>query len=403
VIAGARRGTRAALAAGTWVRLVVVATALLPAAPACAQGTPPRFAVPPPSASPAPPQARPGAPSRAKTVARRPKRGSSGAPGAPAKGEGPAVTGVPGSVSVAPEKARIGDRIRLTATYGAPGAWTAAPGEDLKPGAKLGPFRILASDASAPGALTLELSPDDTGALAVPAFELVFRDAGGVSVTVAVPSARVTVASVIAEGDSTAISDLKPPAVVPIPWPWTTLAILAGAVLLAAAATWRLALYLKRARAPKPQPEIALPPGMTPEAWAREELAKILAAGLLEPGRHREAHIAIADLVRRYLELRFRVPAMERTTEEIADEMPRALIDATIHRLTIGALSRCDRVKFAKHIPPREEVDETVAQVREILDRGAPAAVPATPEEGPRAAAPPGAPPAAVDAAGTAA
>ena len=94
---------------------------------------------------------------------------------------------------------------------------------------------------------------------------------------------------------------------------------------------------------------------------------------------------------------------MERTTEEIADEMPRALIDATIHRLTIGALSRCDRVKFAKHVPPREEVDETVAQVREILDRGAPAAVPATTEEGPSAAAPPGAPPAAVDAAGTAA
>ena len=354
-------------------------------------GTPPRLTVPQPSSTPAP--SPPPPPGRARAGAgNQPTREHDAALPAP-------VTGVPGEVQVTPERVRIGDRVRVMASYGAPGAWTAVPGDDLKAGGKLGPFRILASDGSHPGTLALDLGPDEVGALTIPAFPLVFRDAGGVTVTVAVPQARVMVASVIGEGDSTAIADLKPPAELPVPWPWATLAMLAAAVLLAAAATWWLARYLRRERAPRPQGEIALPPGMTPEAWAREELAKIVAAGLLEPGRHREAHIAIADLVRRYLELRFRLPAMERTTEEIGDEMPRALIDASIVRLTIGALSSCDRVKFAKHVPPREELDATLAEVREMLERGAPPAVSEPVSEGPPAAAPP----AAIDAAGTAA
>ena len=310
-----------------------------------------------------------------------------------------APSGVPGSVAVAPERVRIGDRIRLTASYGAPGSWTAVPGEDLAPGQKLGPFRILASDAPAPGTLVLELGPDESGELTVPAFSTTFRDAAGTTVAVAIPAARVSVASVLGEGDSTAIADLKPPAEIPVPWPWATLVLIAAAVLAAAGATWALARYLKRERAPKPQPEVALPPGVTPEAWAREELEKIVAAGLLEPGRHREAHIALADLVRRYLELRFRLPAMERTTEEITDEMPKALIEASIVRLTAAALSRCDRVKFAKHVPVSEEVEGTVGMIREILDRGAPPVAPETMPMGPPSAEPP----AAVDAAGTAA
>jgi len=232
-----------------------------------------------------------------------------------------------------------------------------------------------------------------------PTFSVAFRDGGGASTTVVIPAARVSVASVLGEGDSTAIADLKPPAELPVPWPWLTLILLGLGVLAGAAATWALARYLRRERAPRPAPEMALPPGVTAEAWAREELERILGAGLLEPGRHREAHSAFADLVRRYLELRFRLPAMERTTEEIGDEMPKALIDGGIVQLTIAALSRCDRVKFAKHVPPSEEVEATVAMIREILDRGAPPAVPDPIAAGPSAAEPP----AAVDAAGTAA
>jgi hypothetical protein len=296
-------------------------------------------------------------------------------------------------VTVEPRRTRIGDPIRLTASCPAPGTWIAVPGENLKPGEKLGNLRILGNDTSVAGSLRLDLGADEPGDLEVPAFSVPFRDASGATQTVAVPAVRVAVTSVLADGDSTSLADLKPPAEVPVPWPWRTLALLAVAVVLAAGATWWLARWLRRKRAPRPAPEVALPPGVTAEAWARGELERLLASRLIENGRLREFHIALADLLRRYLELRFRLPAMERTTEEIGEEMPRALIDGAIVRPTIAALSRCDRVKFAKHAPPREEVDETLFVVREVLDRGAPPLVSVPPPQDARA----------VDAAGTAA
>jgi len=186
-----------------------------------------------------------------------------------------------------------------------------------------------------------------------------------------VPASRITVRSVLGEGDSTALADLKPPADFATVWPWTT--IVASALALAAliaAAVW-LVRRLRRPRLPSPKPEQELPPGVTPDAWAREALARLLAKGLVEAGRLREFHIELADLLRRYVELRFRVPALERTTEEIADELARAMVGGEESALTRAALEACDRVKFAKHHPSLEEVRETTERLRQLVERTA--------------------------------
>ncbi len=114
----------------------------------------------------------------------------------------------------------------------------------------------------------------------------------------------------------------------------------------------------------------------------RERLAELLARRLLEAGRHREFHIELSDLIRRYLELRYRVPALERTTEEIADEMARALIGPPAVAATVAMLERCDRVKFAKHVPPSGETAETVGLAREVIERTAPPPAPLATEPG---------------------
>ena len=138
-------------------------------------------------------------------------------------------------------------------------------------------------------------------------------------------------------------------------------------------------------------PEEALPPGVTPDVWARAELARILASGLREAGRYRELHIELADLVRRYIELRFRIPARERTTSEIGEEMRLALIDEEITLLATALLARCDRVKFAKHVPQGGEIDETLGIVRRIIERTVPRETIA-PSTGPASSEPAGAP-----------
>src|SRR5206468_3361815 len=147
----------------------------------------------------------------------------------------------------------------------------------------------------------------------------------GAEKKVLVPATRVTVASILGEGDSTVLSDIKPPAEIPVPWPWRTIGLLAFFAAGLAAALYGTARWFTRPRPAPPRPEDLLPPGVTPDVWARGELARILASGLREAGRHRELHIELADVVRRYVELRFRIPALERTTSEIGEEMRMAL------------------------------------------------------------------------------
>lgn len=241
-----------------------------------------------------------------------------------------------------------------------------APG--LAAGQKLGPFRILETGVSS-DAVVVMLTPQETGDLEIPAFDVLFKTPAGEEKKARAPAVRVRVESVLGEGDATALADLKPPADFPIPWPWKRIVLgaAAGAALIAAG-VWLLR-RLRRPRAPRPLPEQTLPPGITPDIWAREALAALLARRLVEEGQLREFHIELADLLRRYTELRFRVPALERTTEEIREELARALVSEDVARLALGTLSACDRVKFAKYAPGPGEIASTVGSFRDLVDR----------------------------------
>jgi hypothetical protein len=313
----------------------------------------------------------------------RPPAESATRPGAgavPAKG-GPSKesTGAPSAaVRVDIGKARIGDVIRLTASLQGAAGVTATGAPDLKVDGTLGSFRVLEISSSGQD-VTLSLSPETTGDLDVPSFGVGYRAADGKTGTVSAPSTRVGVRSVLGEGDASSLADIKPPAEFPVPWPWKWIV---GIVLAAAALTiaglW-ISRRLGRSRAPARVPEIQLPPGITPDIWARGELQKLLDRGLVASGLFREFHIELADIVRRYVELRYRIPALERTTEEIAEELSVALLAEEVPGLVTGALVRCDAVKFAKHVPVGPEVDEAVRLVTDMLDR---TAVPVAPAPG---------------------
>jgi hypothetical protein len=187
---------------------------------------------------------------------------------------------------------------------------------------------------------------------------------------------------VLGEGDAS-LSDIKPPAELPVPWPWRSIAAGLAAAALLVAVLVAIVRRLRRPLRPAPVPESFLEPGVTADAWARAELDRLLARRLVEAGRVREFHIELADLARRYLELRFRVPALERTTEEIGDEMRRAMLDGDLAVLTRRLLEACDRVKFAKHAPGAGEIEEALGRARELIERTAP-----SPQERPPAPLP---------------
>lgn len=276
-------------------------------------------------------------------------------------------------VTVEPETTRIGDTIRLTASIESQDPWKASATDALKAGEKLGPFRILDVDLTRPAAIVVGLTPDEPGSLEIPSFEVVFRLPGKDDLHFSVPAAKIQVASTLGEGDAT-LSDLKPPAEIAVPWPWREIGLgLAGAVI-AAAVVVGFRRWLRKPARPALRPEDELPEGVTADAWARDALQALLAKNLIESGRHREFHIELADLARRYLELRFRIPALERTTEEVGQEMRTALCSDEALQLATAVLERCDRVKFAKHVPALGEPDETVALTSLLIERTAPAA-----------------------------
>lgn len=272
-------------------------------------------------------------------------------------------------VALEPREARVGDVIRVSVALPGDEPWVAQAPDGMSGGSELGPFRVMAVELGQPRALTLAVTPRETGELELPAFEARFR-LGEREARVSVPAQKVSVTSLLGEGDAT-LADLKPPAELPVPWPWKTIILSAAGALALAAILWWLIPRLRKPRAAAPVPETLLPPGVTPDAWAHAELQALLARGLVEAGLIREFHIALSDLIRRYLELRFRVPALERTTEEIEDELPRAFAPRGAVGAVVGMLERCDRVKFAKHLPMPTEIAQTIDLARTVLREAA--------------------------------
>lgn len=78
--------------------------------------------------------------------------------------------------------------------------------------------------------------------------------------------------------------------------------------------------------------------------------------------------VQLSDIVRRYLEDRFQLRAPEKTTEEFL-EVAGGSPDLTAeHRGFLHQfLGYADRVKFARHLPKAEHVDEALAAAEHFL------------------------------------
>lgn len=124
------------------------------------------------------------------------------------------------------------------------------------------------------------------------------------------------------------------------PWRWVVLGI-----VLAALAAWGVVAWLKRPRA-------ASVPLAPPWERAERDLEKLEADVAGERTALGTAFVRLTDLVRRYLEERYRLPVTSRTTDEFMRDMrdDSPLPDAEQPFLR-DFLSSADLVKFAK-MPP---------------------------------------------------
>ena len=196
------------------------------------------------------------------------------------------------------------------------------------------------------------------GDFSVPSVILHYATAGPDSGVIHSQPIPVVVRSVKPDG-LTDIRDVKPPVSVQAKVPlWVWGALVGGLLLIAGAIWW----WRRRLRKPK---EIPPPP---PVDW-EQELAKIGYLGLLEKRDYKQYYSLLSEVMRRCIEAKMDVRAVEHTTFEIAGDLRALKADDMLVLDIERFLSEADRVKFAKYTPSEEIAKDAMPAVLTIVKR----------------------------------
>lgn len=130
-------------------------------------------------------------------------------------------------------------------------------------------------------------------------------------------------------------------------WPLIILAVILAA--------WFGYRYYKRHKANAPAPVVKTKP-IPAHVIAMQALDALSDKKLWQNGRDKQYHTELTDILRQYIEQRFEVPAMEKTSDEILDELYEL---AETQKASLAnlkqILSIADLVKFAKYQPLADE------------------------------------------------
>jgi len=150
----------------------------------------------------------------------------------------------------------------------------------------------------------------------------------------------------IAVDTSAEIKDIKPPIKEPFNW-LLLLFIVVGVALFIVAAYFIYKKYFKNRKKEIVEPVIV----KTPYEIAYERLKSLEERKLWQAGEIKEYHSEITDIIRRYFEAVFHIPALEETSGEIIIHLKNANAPWAMIATTDEFLSNADMVKFAKFTP----------------------------------------------------
>jgi hypothetical protein len=159
-----------------------------------------------------------------------------------------------------------------------------------------------------------------------------------------------------------------------LPRDWRTIILIsvgAAAVLLLAA----LGYYWWRRRQGKgllPQRE---EPKRPPHELALEELQQLRASDLLQRGEVKAFYSILSEIVRRYIEGRYEVMALEMTTYEVKQALREHESNLDACDMARELLEASDLVKFAKLVPPLEQGETLINMAESFVETTKPVVV----------------------------
>ncbi len=204
----------------------------------------------------------------------------------------------------------------------------------------------------------------DTGSYIIPALEIKYKKKGELEdEIVKTPEVFIEVVSILDEKASD-IRDIKPPVVINKNYYRLYVIIAIAFGILALAAIVLHFLYRRKHRkiefVPEPLPAHKI---------AYSELEKLKALNLISKGLVKEYYYRLSNIVRHYIENRFKLMAPERTTEEFLTEMTTTYKLEEMHKKLIrNFLEHCDMVKFAAYGPDNREIENAFNLAKKLVD-----------------------------------
>ena len=164
-------------------------------------------------------------------------------------------------------------------------------------------------------------------------------------------------------GDNPELKDIKQPIKEPIGWsdvwPW----ILAILILILIGFLIKKYLFSKKENKQIIKTKVIIPADIV----ALKELNKLENEKIFEKGKIKEYYSQLSEIIRRYIELRFKFIALELTTNEILQEFKPILDKQILNNLEI-LLQRADLAKFAKSEPSETENMESMILAKEFVN-----------------------------------
>jgi hypothetical protein len=214
----------------------------------------------------------------------------------------------------------------------------------------------------------LRLTCFDSGFYTIPPIRFYYRNLPDTTIRYEQSGIQILTVHTMAVDTTLAIKPIKGPVKVPfsileyLPW------ILAGLLFLAIAGF--LLYYLIRKR--KGEPIFVLRPAVRyqPHERALMELEKLRVKKLWQAGKWKEYHTELTDILRKYLEDRFHLMAMESTSGEILDDLEeKTAIPKECRKMLGEILSMADLVKFAKYLPLPEDHEQSMEYALDFVNK----------------------------------
>ncbi len=203
-----------------------------------------------------------------------------------------------------------------------------------------------------------------TGSYIIPAFDIKYKEKLKSEVEAEkTPEIFVEVVTTLDENASD-VRGIKPPVSLDKRYfkLYIIIAIVFGVLLL-------VAIVLHYVYHRKQKETESIPEPLAAHQIAYNELESLRAMDLISKGQIKEYYYRLSNIVRHYIENRFKLMAPERTTEEFLIEMTVTGKLTGVHKELVGNfLEHCDMVKFAAYGPDSREIESSFNSAKKLVD-----------------------------------